>query len=165
MNRALGRRVLAGGLLAVLLGSVVAPGTALAGPRRPPPPAPVKAPPIVHQAPCADSIFTCITIQVPRDHFSSGGPTVDVTFALHRAASKVRKGVLVTATGGPGTSGIAAADGYTEIFDARIVRDYDLVFFDQRGVGQSLSFQCPDASLAFSTSPHMPTLDSATALA
>ena len=123
--------------------------TALAGPRRPPPPG-ASRPRRSSPAPCADSIFTCITIRVPRDHFASGGPTLDVTFALHRATAKTRKGVFVTVTGGPGTSGIAAADSYTEALDPRIVRDYDIVFFDQRGIGQSLPFQCPDASLAFS---------------
>ncbi len=164
MHRAVRRGVLIGGLLAMLLASVVAPGTALAG-RRPAPVLAVKAPPVVRQVPCADSIFTCVTIRVPRDHFASGGLTLDVTFALHRAKAKTRKGVFVTVTGGPGTSGIAAADSYTEALDPRIVRDYDIVFLDQRGIGQSLPFQCPAASLAFYTSPHMPTLGNASALA
>ncbi len=165
MHRAVRRGVLTGGLLAALLASVVAPGTALAAPRRPPPLAAVKSPPVVRQAPCADSAFTCITIRVPRDHFASSGPTLDVTFALHRAVAPVRKGVFVTVTGGPGTSGIAVADSYTEALDPRIVRDYDIVFFDQRGTGQSVPFECPDASLAFATSPHTPALDTASARA
>ena len=164
MHRAVRRGVLIGGLLATLLASVVAPGTALAG-RRPAPVLAVKAPPVVREMPCADSIFTCVTIRVPRDHFAPGGLTLDVTFALHRAKAKTRKGVFVTVTGGPGTSGIAAADSYTEALDPRIVRDYDIVFLDQRGIGQSLPFQCPDASLAFYTSPHMPTLGNASAIA
>lgn len=164
MHRAVRRGVLTGSLLATLLASVVVPGTALAA-RRPPPPAVVKAPPVVHQAPCADSIFTCITIRVRRDHFASSGPTVDVTFALHRATAKTRKGVFVTVTGGPGTSGIAAADSYTARFDPGIVRDYDIVFFDQRGIGRSLPFRCPDASLALSMSANTPTLGNASALA
>ena len=67
------RGVLIGGLLATLLASVVAPGTAFAG-RRAAPTLAVKAPPVVRQEPCADSIFTCVTIRVPRDHFASGWP-------------------------------------------------------------------------------------------
>lgn len=165
MHRTVRRGVLTGGLLATLLGSVIAPGTTLAAPRRAPPPAAIKPPPIVDQEPCGNSIFTCITIRVPRDHFTPGGPTVDVTFALHRASGSTRKGVFVTVTGGPGTSGIAAADSYTEALDPRIVRDYDIVFFDQRGIGRSLPFACPDASLAFSTSPHTPARDTASARA
>ena len=168
MHRPVRRGVLNGGLLvavlAALLGSVLVPGTALAA-RRPAPPAPIKAPPVVAQAPCAQSIFTCITIRVPRDHFASDGRTVDVTFALHRATAKTRKGVFVTVTGGPGTSGIAVADRYTAAYDPRIVRDYDIVFFDQRGIGQSLPFQCPDAALTLATSSHAPTVSATSALA
>lgn len=154
-----------GGLLVTLITPLVAPGTALAGPRRPPPVAPSKVPPVVRQVPCPESIFTCITIRVPRDHFASGGPTMDVTFALHRATATSRLGVFVIATGGPGTSGIAAADRYVAMFDPAIVRDYDLVFFDQRGIGQSEPFRCPNASLVFFASPQTPTLGDANARA
>ena len=74
------------------------------------------APKVISKKPCPDdSIFTCITLRVPRDHFSSAanGPTFDVTFGLLKATGP-RKGVFVTATGGPGTSGLAVADSYTE---------------------------------------------------
>ena len=66
MHRSVRRGVLIGGLLAMLLASVVAPGTALAG-RRAAPTLAAKAPPVVRQMPCADSIFTCVTIRVPRE--------------------------------------------------------------------------------------------------
>ena len=109
------------------------------------------------QRPCPDSIFTCVTLTVPRDHFGApGGPTLRVTFAIHRATSAPRKGVFVTVTGGPGTSGIAAADSYTAAFDSRIVESYDIVFFDQRGIGRSRALQCPDAALAFYSFPGDP---------
>ena len=62
----------------------------------------------------------------------------------------------MTVTGGPGTSGIAAADGYTAAFDPRIVEDYDIVFLDQRGIGRSRALQCPDAALAFYAFPGDP---------
>ena len=111
----------------------------------------------VTERPCPDSIFTCVTLTVPRDHFSAdGGPTFRVTFAIHRATLAARKGVFVTVTGGPGTSGIAAADSYTAAFDPRIVEDYDIVFFDQRGIGRSRPLQCPDAALAFYSFPGEP---------
>jgi pimeloyl-ACP methyl ester carboxylesterase len=109
------------------------------------------------QRPCPDSIFTCVTLSVPRDHFgATGGPTFRVTFAMHRAVRAPRKGVFVTVTGGPGTSGIAAADSYTAAFDPTIVEDYDVVFLDQRGVGASQPLQCPDAALAFYSFPGDP---------
>ncbi len=116
------------------------------------------------EEPCSpDSIFTCITLQVPRDQFGAAAPTFDITFALHRAKPGKKQGTFVTVTGGPGTSGIAAADSYTELFDPRIVNRYDIVFFDQRGVGRSEPLQCPDAAVAFYASPHVATISRAEA--
>ncbi len=118
-------------------------------------PAP-RAPHVV-QRPCPDSIFTCVVLTVPRDHFSATDHgTFQVTFAIHRATHVPRRGVFVTVTGGPGTSGIASADSYTAAFDPRIVEDYDIVFFDQRGIGSSQPLQCPDAALAFYSFPGDP---------
>ena len=167
MDASLRRRLAVATVLAASVVGTLAPAGALAaGPRPVSPDKGGQTRQAVHQTSCPDSIFTCITIRVPRDHFAApGGPTVDVTFALHRAKARTRKGVFVTVTGGPGTSGISAADSYTDLFDPGIVRDYDLVFFDQRGVGRSQPFQCPDATLAFYTSPNLPTLGQASAVA
>ena len=57
--------------------------------------------------PCFDwSIFTCVTIEVPLDHFNPADTrTIPVTFAV-LPASGARKGMFVTAVGGPGYSGI-----------------------------------------------------------
>jgi pimeloyl-ACP methyl ester carboxylesterase len=124
------------------------------------------APMVVQTKPCPDSVFTCMTLRVPRDHFAAaGGPTFDVTFGLLRASISPRKGVLVTVTGGPGTAGLASADSYTAAFDPRIPEQYDIVFFDQRGVGQSEALQCPGAALAFYTTPALPTVSAAQASA
>ena len=77
-----------------------------------------------------DSIFTCITMDVRLDHFNpSDTRTIPVTFAVHPATG-VRKGIFVTATGGPGYSGIASADSYTAAFDPSIPEAFDIVFFD-----------------------------------
>ncbi len=143
---------LAGGPLAPAThASLPGPGSATAG-------APAAAAALrATQKPCPDSIFTCVTLTVPRDHFgATGGPTFRVTFAIHRASRAARRGVFVTVTGGPGTSGIAAADSYTAAFDPRIVEDYDIVFLDQRGIGLSQPLQCPDAALAFYSFPGDP---------
>jgi pimeloyl-ACP methyl ester carboxylesterase len=92
-----------------------------------------------------DSIFTCVTIDVPLDHFNpSDTRTISVTFAV-LPASGVRKGMFVTATGGPGYSGIASADSYTEAFDSSIPEAFDIVFFDQRGIAYSGGQTCPNA--------------------
>jgi len=80
-------------------------------------------------------------------------------------ASGERKGFFVTATGGPGTSGIAAADSYTDGFDPSIPEHFDLVFFDQRGVGLSGGLQCPGSIAEFYDTDARPlTLEGETAL-
>ena len=100
--------------------------------------------------PCPDgSAFTCVTLPMPLDHFNPADTrTIPVTFAV-LPATGARKSMFVTVTGGPGTSGIAAADSYTSAFDPRIPRRFDIVFFDQRGVALSGGLTCPDAAAAY----------------
>ena len=118
-----------------------------------PPPA---EPTFVREAPCPASRFVCITLSVPRDHFSAGGPRWEVTYALHRATGE-RLGTFVTITGGPGSSGIAVADEYSEGLDQAVVEHYDLVFLDQRGVGRSRPMECPTATATYARAPGDPT--------
>lgn len=98
--------------------------------------------------PCPDSEFTCVALEVPLDHFHPDGRVIEVTFAV-LPATGTRKGMFVTATGGPGTSGLQSADDYAAAFDPSIPEHFDLVFFDQRGVGLSGGLQCADAAAAF----------------
>ena len=99
--------------------------------------------------PCPDeSEFECIKLTVPRDHFAAGGPTWDVSFGIRRA-TKERLGTFVVITGGPGSSGISAADNYTGYYPESIPEHFDIVFLDQRGIGQSHPIMCPDATAVF----------------
>jgi len=100
--------------------------------------------------PCfEDSAFTCVTIDVPLDHFNPDeARTIPVVFAV-LPASGARKGMFVTATGGPGTSGVLLADYYSSGFDPGIFESFDVVFFDQRGIGLSGDLACPFAANAF----------------
>lgn len=98
--------------------------------------------------PCPDSEFTCVSLTVPLDHFGTGDETTEVVFAV-RPADGERKGMFVVATGGPGTSGLAAADPYVASYDPSIPEHFDIVFFDQRGVGLSGGLQCPQAAVAY----------------
>lgn len=99
--------------------------------------------------PCPDSNFTCVTLTMRLNHFNpSDKRTLKVVFAVLPATGK-RKGMFVTATGGPGTSGLAAKDSYTAGFDPSIPRRFDIVFFDQRGVAASGGLTCPSAAAAF----------------
>jgi pimeloyl-ACP methyl ester carboxylesterase len=112
-------------------------------------------PTLVARRPCPGSRFECITLAVPRDHFAPGGPSWDVTFGIQRA-TKTAKGVFVTITGGPGTSGLASADSYTDAFDPSITDSFDIVFLDQRGVGLSEALQCPVATAVYYSSTARP---------
>ncbi|MCI0556339.1 MAG: alpha/beta hydrolase [Anaerolineae bacterium] len=100
--------------------------------------------------PCFDgSLFTCVTIEMPLDHFNPADTrTIPVTFAVLPAYS-TRKGMFVTATGGPGFSGVASADPYTSAFDPSIPEIFDIVFFDQRGLLLSGDQTCPFAAGVF----------------
>jgi pimeloyl-ACP methyl ester carboxylesterase len=100
--------------------------------------------------PCfEDSAFTCVTIDVPLDHFNPDDTrTIPVVFAV-LPASGARKGMFVTATGGPGTSGVLLADSYSAGFDPSILESFDVVFFDQRGMGLSGDLTCPLAATAY----------------
>jgi len=100
--------------------------------------------------PCPyDSLFTCVTIEVPLDHFNPADTrTIPVVLAI-LPASGDRKGMFVTATGGPGTSGVLSADYYSSGFDPGIFEAFDIVFFDQRGMGLSGGLTCPLAATAF----------------
>ncbi|MBC7812829.1 MAG: alpha/beta fold hydrolase, partial [Burkholderiales bacterium] len=51
--------------------------------------------------------------------------------------------------GGPGASGLASADPYAEAMHESVLENFDIVFFDQRGVGQSAELQCIDAAAAY----------------
>ena len=98
--------------------------------------------------PCPDSDFTCVTLTVPLDHFNPADTrTINVVFAV-LPATGARKGMFVTATGGPGTAGIGCcADYYTSFFARGITEHFDIVFFDQRGIGLSGGLTCPDAAV------------------
>src|SRR5262245_54306951 len=66
--------------------------------------------------PCPNSEFTCVKLPVPINHFAADRPlTMEVVFGVLPATGE-RKGMFVTVTGGPGTSGLAVADGYTSAF-------------------------------------------------
>jgi pimeloyl-ACP methyl ester carboxylesterase len=103
--------------------------------------------------PCPDSDFTCVSLDLPLDHFDdSDQRTIAVTFAVLPATGESR-GAFVTATGGPGTSGIAVADYYTALYDPAINEQFDIVFYDQRGIASSGGLTCPRAAMDYFQAP------------
>jgi pimeloyl-ACP methyl ester carboxylesterase len=99
--------------------------------------------------PCPDSDFTCVTLTLPLDPSDPASPaTIDVVFAVLPATGE-RRGIFVTAVGGPGYSGLDAADSYSAAFDPAIFESFDIVFFDQRGIGASGGLYCTDAAVTY----------------
>ena len=91
----------------------------------------------------------CVTLNQPLDHGNTqAASTIDVVFAIKPATGE-RKGMFVTAVGGPGSAGIGSADSYLGSFPEGIAENFDVVFFDQRGVGESGGLQCVRAAANF----------------
>lgn len=91
--------------------------------------------------------FTCVTIQVPLNHFdASNTETLDVVFAVSPATSE-RYGMFVQVfPGGPGGEGVST--GGLGWFSDGILEHFDIVYFDQRGIGLSGALECPNAYAA-----------------
>lgn len=98
--------------------------------------------------PNIESVFRCLPVTVPIDHFDPGNSaTLQVIVGVHPAAVTRSKGLLVTAVGGPGASGLADADASLAMWTPAIARQYDIVYFDQRGIAASSGVYCPRAVL------------------
>lgn len=88
--------------------------------------------------------LTCVTIQVPLNHFDDANTeTIDVVFGVVPASGE-RYGMFIQAfPGGPGGEGISSA--YLNYISDEVLEHYDIVFFDQRGLGLSNPLSCPKA--------------------
>ncbi|MEU2949473.1 alpha/beta hydrolase [Streptomyces xanthochromogenes] len=93
--------------------------------------------------PCLDGRLECATMAVPRDWYHPGaGPSLDIKVSRHRAADPAkRRGVLMMAAGGPGSSGLKRPATLTGL-SPKLAAAYDVVSFDQRGVGASTNVVC-----------------------
>jgi pimeloyl-ACP methyl ester carboxylesterase len=95
--------------------------------------------------PCRlNTLLTCVTITVPLNHFDpSNSETIDVVFGVAPARGK-RKGMYVQAApGGPGGEGITTA--WLAGLPPEVREQYDIVYYDQRGIGLSNPLECKNA--------------------
>ena len=100
---------------------------------------------------CPSSTLECAAVAVPVDHFGSAAQeSISVAYGVHRASGD-RRGALVVAVGGPGASGLESADGILDGFADELVAAYDIVFWDQRGIGRSDGHDCPVAGGIYSS--------------
>src|SRR3954471_21994149 len=115
-------------------------------------------------SPCADNAkHQCTTMQVPVDYAKPTGERF--TLALRKVPASdpaKRLGSLVINPGGPGGSGVEYAQYASFVFSPAVLKAYDIVGFDPRGIGASSPVRClsdSDMDLLFRDDP---TPDSAT---
>ncbi|MGH3657730.1 MAG: alpha/beta hydrolase, partial [Micromonosporaceae bacterium] len=98
------------------------------------------------QPPPPNVAYHCATVKVPQDWSDpDSGETLDVR--LIRARSERLRpgdhiGSLVINPGGPGGSGIDTAVYLSLTLPMEVVREFDIVGFDPRGVGHSSPVEC-----------------------
>ncbi|MFB7123457.1 alpha/beta hydrolase [Kitasatospora sp. NPDC056273] len=148
MTAILRRTAATGGLLLslLLLPAAVAPPTADAD----------AAPTALRWGPCPaptpnangtpfprDPRQRCTTLRVPRDYRHPGAGTLTLTVSRIRTADPAhRRGDLVVVPGGPGGSGLDYPGEATAFLPPDVLRSYDLIGFDERGVGNSTPVHC-----------------------
>jgi pimeloyl-ACP methyl ester carboxylesterase len=88
---------------------------------------------------------------VPVDHDGGSHATIWIVYAVHHAEGPPL-GTLAIAVGGPGGSGLDSSLDIIDGLDDELVRRWDLLFFDQRGVGASEGRDCPRAGFTYATS-------------
>lgn len=83
----------------------------------------------------------CATFTVPLDYAKPRGDTITIT-AARVLATGTSRGPLVVNPGGPGGSGIEYITDPADAVSSTARRNFDLVSFDPRGVGESTPLWC-----------------------
>jgi pimeloyl-ACP methyl ester carboxylesterase len=86
--------------------------------------------------------FVCAAVTAPLDYRNLSGATIKLAVVEHRATGPRRRGVIFVNPGGPGLPGTEAIPGELSLFPKGLLRDYDIVSWDPRGVGASTAVQC-----------------------
>ncbi|TDE94277.1 alpha/beta hydrolase [Occultella glacieicola] len=92
-----------------------------------------------------DSNYRCADIEVPLDYEDPGGERITIAVKVFAAVGEPM-GSLFVNPGGPGGSGIEMVESIDAYLGSDILRNYDVVGFDPRGVGQSTAVRCYDSA-------------------
>lgn len=85
----------------------------------------------------------CATLRVPRDYHDPAEGTITLTVSRLRTADPAhRRGTLAVVPGGPGGSGLDYPGEMAKLLPPDVLRSYDLIGFDERGVGNSTPVHC-----------------------
>jgi len=88
----------------------------------------------------------CATIKVPLDYSKPAGKTIELRARKVLAASSRRIGTLFINPGGPGGSGLSYAAAAHYIMGRPLLRRFDVIGWDPRGVGESTPVRCLDTA-------------------
>ncbi|MGK4585889.1 alpha/beta fold hydrolase [Kitasatospora sp. HPMI-4] len=85
----------------------------------------------------------CASLRVPRDYRRPESGTITLEISRIRTADPAhRRGDLVVVPGGPGGSGLDYPGEAASLLPPAVLRSYDLIGFDERGVGNSTPVRC-----------------------
>jgi pimeloyl-ACP methyl ester carboxylesterase len=91
---------------------------------------------------CGDGM-RCATVEVPLDYDAPDGESIELSVARRPASDTDRRlGSLLVNPGGPGASGVDYARDAEYVVSDALLRRYDIVGFDPRGVGDSTPVTC-----------------------
>jgi pimeloyl-ACP methyl ester carboxylesterase len=106
--------------------------------------------------------FTCAYLKVPIDYTNLELGTFKIALIKYKATKPEEKlGSIVVNPGGPGASGVDYAYNAEYIFEKSVLKKYDLVGFDPRGISRSEPIIClndeeTDAAYAADSKPDSP---------
>lgn len=91
--------------------------------------------------------FGCGTMRVPTDYADPTGKTKQlVLIRVHLTSQTTKKGSMLVNPGGPGGSGTNLAIGLALDLPLAVLKNFDLIGFDPRGVGESSPVTCLSAA-------------------
>ena len=110
----------------------------------PPAWAQVPVAPVIEWAACPeDEQVQCGTMKVPADWSVPEGATTLLTIARRKATDPQRRiGALLVNPGGPGGSAVDFTFGAATYFGAEVLKRFDIIGMDPRGVGRSSPVLC-----------------------
>lgn len=89
------------------------------------------------------SIIECTTVKVPLSYSDPGGQSIEL--ALNRRSAENSDKNLLVNPGGPGGSGLDMVTSSVPLmFSKELQKEYNIIGFDPRGVGQSTPISCLD---------------------
>ncbi|ONI84282.1 hydrolase [Actinosynnema sp. ALI-1.44] len=98
--------------------------------------------PVLNWSPCTEEgirQYECAVAEVPLDYAKPHGTKLGLAVLRQRATGD-RVGTLFTAVGGPGGSGVDAAN--RSLVPGEVATRFDVVTFDQRGISRSRQVRC-----------------------